>query len=315
MRRLVFTPSQIYFSCQQGSRLENVHLNSGSTANLLGQPFPESSVGTSQDDICLRLEEYFKREISYPSDILNAFSGIARTFSRGCDPLRPNDISDHFYGIPVYQMREVDCPHEEQAKETSAVFALHLSWKVRLSETWEPIPYRHISDNAQFPTWSWASYKAALCLLSVSGATLSFQRFVSLDRIDRNLHIRLRHVTGIYRSPYEYLRSDEGYTQFHPEVEITSSTTTVRATKSISGQWYLDCNEYTISYFHDDPESLFGIDITLVHVYDKENGDEGVFLMVIPAHEDGKYRLVGHALFHRNISLTSGWSVQTLVLV
>lgn len=119
----------------------------------LMQVFPQRGIGLWADAIFDRISEYFPRELTHASDILRAVEGILEAF----DGERMGDIrARHFYGIPLqYDVRD------SQSKEFS--IARGLAWRVKAFvhhgrakfEDWE------ISQDANMPSWTWASRKSA----------------------------------------------------------------------------------------------------------------------------------------------------------
>ncbi|KNG51051.1 NMT1-domain-containing protein [Stemphylium lycopersici] len=117
------------------------------------QVFPQRGIGLWADAIFDRISEYFPRELTHASDILRAVEGILEAF----DGERMGDIrARHFYGIPLqYDVRD------SQSKEFS--IARGLAWRVKAFvhhgrakfEDWE------ISQDANMPSWTWASRKSA----------------------------------------------------------------------------------------------------------------------------------------------------------
>lgn len=75
-RRLVFTGSQVYFQCRRDHRLEGLTLPSSIESTLKPRAFPEIYIGLDAVAIYDRLQEYYKRHLSFDTDIPNAFSGI-----------------------------------------------------------------------------------------------------------------------------------------------------------------------------------------------------------------------------------------------
>lgn len=96
-------------------------------------------------DMFYLLKDYYRRQLSFKSDIIDAFTGIFSAFDRS--PMIAGSVT-HFYGIPILYSRE----HMDQA-QTSFLDNLH--WRIYGSKT-------GVSSNTNlFPSWSWAFVKAS----------------------------------------------------------------------------------------------------------------------------------------------------------
>lgn len=76
-RRLVFTDTQVYFQCKSAYMLEGwgkQQKELSRNSRLMLAAFPEISGISRASGVYNRLEEYYRRELSYQSDILNAFT-------------------------------------------------------------------------------------------------------------------------------------------------------------------------------------------------------------------------------------------------
>lgn len=174
-RRLVFTPSQIYFQCEKGHCVENAAQigdkddmpNSGIRHATEGFP----RLGTAYTDTYIydRLEEYYYRQFSFNVDITKAFIGVLHAFDLedwSLPPRVPQREShgvvhwatssssrhlraSHVHGVPLFYFDEV--PTERSRKS----FLVGLTWKVSGNSTWPVLLQRSLV----FPSWSWASIK------------------------------------------------------------------------------------------------------------------------------------------------------------
>lgn len=82
--------------------------------------FPDRGIGTTSEALYSRLKEYYKKKLSYQTDILNGFAGVFNAF-RNAFPTPVN----HFWGIPFFSNERKDGCLE------NASFARGLFWKVR----------------------------------------------------------------------------------------------------------------------------------------------------------------------------------------
>lgn len=133
-RRLIFTNTQAYFQCMEMHCWEGLKAPPEALQKMkYYQCFPDDGIGKDPRDIVTRLNEYASRQLTYQSDILNAFLGIFR-------PYQQKEIF-HFWGIPFLVGSETD---------TSKSFASALGWTTRLPD--------RATRRASFPSWSWAGW-------------------------------------------------------------------------------------------------------------------------------------------------------------
>ncbi|KAI5799809.1 heterokaryon incompatibility protein-domain-containing protein [Geopyxis carbonaria] len=145
-RRLYFTPEQAYFECRRCSWSEDLlaeertsDTSSAQAAASGGNQLRKTSRRGGWDDGTLflqgynsKVQEYTRRNVSFDSDALNAFMGVAAVLSES--------YGDHIkllYGLPE--------AHIESA----------LLWQPRMN-----ITRRYAEDRGVFlPSWSWAGWK------------------------------------------------------------------------------------------------------------------------------------------------------------
>lgn len=174
-RRLVFTDSQLYFQCRSHHYLEGLSQPFKSGEGSLAAQFmvfPVHGVGRLSTDVYGRLEEYFSRDLSYNSDSINAVEGVLRAFSYKS---RPFSLAKHFYGIPI----RYDVNFEKSNTLTTSFWA-GMTWRYEVpgqEGSLDPSPkgdaaecsaVQNTKSNialrqelSSFPSWSWASIKAA----------------------------------------------------------------------------------------------------------------------------------------------------------
>jgi hypothetical protein len=73
-RRLVFSDTNTYFQ----RRLDR-HFDGLATADYVPRAFPRDGVGLEIWDIYERIQGYYRRELSFDTNIFNAFSGMFQT--------------------------------------------------------------------------------------------------------------------------------------------------------------------------------------------------------------------------------------------
>ena len=157
-RKLVFTPSHVYFQCAAMHCQESlqVPLRQLHTNNLqefrfnvaLPKAFPSRGLGRSPWDIFDRISEYSRRSLSYNGDALRAFQGILSGFARMKIPLA------NFYGTVVLPANAIRAGRPVTDTER---LLFGLCWYVA-----GPCERR-----GEFPSWMWAEWSfradARLC--------------------------------------------------------------------------------------------------------------------------------------------------------
>ena len=122
-RRLVFTDSQVYFQCLTThclEGLESVYPDSIPAEYLCA--FPKGFIWPEVHKLYDRLEDYYPRQLSYSTDIINAFAGIFDAFSH-LNVIYPARL-ENIFGIPYISSRN------PEFRVADAFFALGLAWKI-----------------------------------------------------------------------------------------------------------------------------------------------------------------------------------------
>ena len=126
-RKVVFTPTQVYFQCAAMHCQESlqVPLRQLHTNNLqefrfniqLPKAFPARGLGRLPWDIFDRISEYSRRDLSYNGDALRAFQGILNGFER-----MKTSVAN-FYGVAVlsHHRDSVQARHGHRAAALRAV--------------------------------------------------------------------------------------------------------------------------------------------------------------------------------------------------
>jgi len=163
-RRLVFTDRQVYFECSGmyccealNLPLKNLHTQDGHRfkAEFCGKfnigMFPRG-IGTSTWEIVQRIEEYTKRQLTNPSDILKGISGILHVFKDSKTRVL------HCGGLPMipaaqHSKRRMKSELERQPRWSPFVgFCGGLCWM-----TISPSVRRK-----DFPSWSWTGWRGEI---------------------------------------------------------------------------------------------------------------------------------------------------------
>lgn len=171
-RRLIFLDDQVYIECEMTNAWESIMYSFGhlheSDQHLIrkdlrpgifgGHDNPSSHIykepiELQQYERYMNLVmEYSSRELSYPEDSLNAFTGITKYF-RSINPALV-----HLWGIPLLNSGINGISYwAESSLEESLVFGL--TWE-HMYSCWDTLhkPTRRES----FPSWSWTGWHGAI---------------------------------------------------------------------------------------------------------------------------------------------------------
>lgn len=124
-RRLLFTDDEVFFECSQGASAE------------VSTPMEPPSLRTSLDGFDTKIEtymnhvrNYIERNLSYKSDVYNAFSGVGGT-------IYPS--KDLIHGLPTSAFDEA------------------ILWETSLMHNDDRWPRHNLEQDIYVPSWSWAS--------------------------------------------------------------------------------------------------------------------------------------------------------------
>lgn len=94
-RRVVFTETQTYLQCLTSLQINGPTDTDYSSDNCLAnvRVFPNRRIGHGKLAFSDRTEEYYGRELSYHTDIINAFTGIIQAFQHR--DIRPKYMASH----------------------------------------------------------------------------------------------------------------------------------------------------------------------------------------------------------------------------
>ncbi|QPC74132.1 hypothetical protein HYE68_004884 [Fusarium pseudograminearum] len=149
-RRLVFTPSQVYFQCQTLHCHESISfpLRTHPTLNL-GRVFPDNAIGSRANTYKNIASGYFSREFTIPEDRLDAFRGIMDRYAQLDDPL------DSILGLPLYHTKDFkNLPNPNRTDR----LAVGLGWY------YDPpgdvdLSTHPMQRQGPFPSWTWLGWK------------------------------------------------------------------------------------------------------------------------------------------------------------
>ncbi|KAL0941519.1 tol protein [Colletotrichum truncatum] len=159
-RKLIFTDTQVYFQCNAMHCLESIqislerlhiHKNIRMQDNVdMSRVFPLRGLGKSTNDLEDRLGEYLRRDLTFDSDILDAFRGVLSAFEhKFSTPMKS------LHGIPIYSTLFSTTDLE--------AFVFGLSW-------WS-VGHQEPQRRPGFPSWTWAGWKLSGVSFSFYGAT------------------------------------------------------------------------------------------------------------------------------------------------
>jgi hypothetical protein len=179
------------------------------------QVFPPGMVGNRWEDLYERLSEYYKRQLSFNTDIIDAFRGIINAFNATKFAKQPSPLMSvtHFYGVPVFS--------SDQGPEVPRMSLLKgLLWEVEQQGT--PLPAKaHI-----FPSWTWASAKAN-CSPNAPGelypATWLWTYYYDKNMYE-GIEVRLSHLAHGAIDMENFPALVDDYTNFQPWLDVTTWT-------------------------------------------------------------------------------------------
>jgi hypothetical protein len=142
-RRLVFTPQQIFFECQEMQVAETVAVpleiihKLHVTSRLQGGYFHAmANHHILYHRLVFIFRNYTRRSLSYPADRINAFQGILNS-------MKPT--MSHVWGLPV-----------SADQDRMGSFISSLGWEH--DQTWFREYKEQVKQSPEFPSWSWAAW-------------------------------------------------------------------------------------------------------------------------------------------------------------
>ncbi|KAM0198858.1 hypothetical protein ACHAQI_012281 [Fusarium lateritium] len=149
-RRLVFTPSQIYFQCQTFHCHESISFPLKTKPALnLGRVFSEKGAGNRTGDYKNVVSGYLSREFTLPDDRLDAFRGILEKYTQMDNPM------ETVLGLPLFHAKDF----KDKASPTRTDrLVVGLGW------LYDPPGDTDMSTHPMqlqgpFPSWSWLGWK------------------------------------------------------------------------------------------------------------------------------------------------------------
>lgn len=178
-RRLIFTDCQLYFECSGMYCCEALNFPLPSLHTQNGQRFKAKfcdsinigmfprGIGTSAWEIVLRIEDYTRRQLTDPSDILNGISGILQAFKRS----RKRVL--HCAGVPMI-------PATSKWRQGAESGPFLWEWSPLAGFCgglcWQPTSPTERREG--FPSWSWTGWRGKINW-GISG---SEWRFLELNK-------------------------------------------------------------------------------------------------------------------------------------
>jgi len=206
-RRLVFTTSQIYFQCLVQHQLESLwdEATSGVFHDSL-RVFPQGSP-TSLPELSARLREYYRRQLSFQTDVVDAFLGILGASNASKDLLWS---ITHFFGVPICYGLD-----PEVARHS---FIRSLLWTVKTDQK------RAVKHTYIFPSWTWASVKADRPPEDPGNLDLEISGLVDTTAVPEAIDVQVCHRISGSMSISAYAQQQCDSRDFHPWLDITTWT-------------------------------------------------------------------------------------------
>ncbi|KAL7959678.1 heterokaryon incompatibility domain-containing protein [Trichoderma compactum] len=170
-RRLIFTPSQIYFQCQAMHCHESLSFPLECALGLnFGRVFPHSTEDILRPNkLKNHIKAYLAKSLTYTDDHLDAFRGLLHEYSR-----REKLPVEHLLGLPLFHPD--DFTRHKVVSQTDRL-AVALGWmpnrtlpssSISASTTsshddllHNPVidPYSLIDSPCPFPSWTWLAWR------------------------------------------------------------------------------------------------------------------------------------------------------------
>jgi hypothetical protein len=206
-RRLVFTSSQMYFQCLVQHHLESLCSEATFAVFKDGlRVFPHEAT-SSLEELSERLQEYYKRQLSFQTDIVDAFLGVLGAFNASND--LPWSVT-HFYGIPICYGSS-----PEVARHS---FIRSLLWTVETKHNNTIIP------TDAFPSWTWASVKAERPSEDPGELDLQVSGHVDPIAVPNDIDIQVCHRTSGSMTISAFVQEQGESRDFQPWLDITTWT-------------------------------------------------------------------------------------------
>ena len=144
-RSLIFLEGLVIFQCRCALWREDIYLENVEVQTSFDMTFKHSISGTTaagepHSDYVGSLYEYSSRQLTYDSDVLNAFAGVLGVLCERMSNGRNPEL-EHAYGLPTY------------------VF----DWAI----LWEPNISVHRKSNG-WPSWSWCGWTGTISMALTS---------------------------------------------------------------------------------------------------------------------------------------------------
>lgn len=152
-RRLVFTPSQIYFQCQSLHCHESISFPlQTSPAPSLGRIFPASGSSYQPGYLQTLMNGFISRDFTFFQDRLDAFRGVLCKFAQMETPL------ENFLGLPLYHTKEFKDATTLLSKTDR--LAVGLGWRPDIMSDNRNYVHPLYLEGDTFPSWTWLAWKA-----------------------------------------------------------------------------------------------------------------------------------------------------------
>ncbi|KAL7790824.1 heterokaryon incompatibility domain-containing protein [Trichoderma ceciliae] len=185
-RRLVFTPSQIYFQCQALHCHESLSLALKYAPELnFGRVFPSSAEDVLQPTkLKNHIKAYLAKSVGHTDDRLDALRGLLHEYSR-----REKLPVEHFLGLPLFHPD--DFTRHKVVSQTDRL-AVALGWMPNRTLPSSSIsastasshddlvhkpvtdPYSLVDAPCPFPSWTWLAWRLSQTTYNYNTASYSF---------------------------------------------------------------------------------------------------------------------------------------------
>lgn len=155
-RRLILTPSQVYFQCGALHCHESISIPLRLAPSFgIGRIFPLDGVESA--DIRNLIGAYMVRDLSRSQDRLDAFRGLSRAYAT-----RSTDRVDTFMGLPLFDPASFTNLKIVSQTDRLAI-AMSWMWSGRIvsssQESDSDLEPCYLDNTAHFPSWTWLSWR------------------------------------------------------------------------------------------------------------------------------------------------------------
>lgn len=331
-RCLIFTSSELFFRCYGMHCLENFDGHKVTQTGSLGwnsmRALRKVRHWTYIHDVNETLEPYFRKNLTFNTDVLNAVAGIFSAIAKR------NSAFRNFYGIPftTEMVRGYTAELGKGLNQAEAIsnqsFVMALAWEFISNSK----PCRDIFPSNPkdflFPSWTWAAFKAHFPQSKLGALQFPLFDYWSVSGPAAKIHTY--HRDGSRMNLLDVARHGDDYKQFHQYIDISSYIN--------RGDLTIDNEGFATFLGIRETELKLRFNLTelireTIAIYVGVSPDIGAMCILVQACDEAQFRVIGTCLslksieelpefqvenyedFLRNVYGCDGWSKETIRLV